>query len=1347
MPGLLALAVVAASSLLPNGGFEKLASGGAPAGWTTSGSGAAVDDAVSHSGKRSLRIFVADPSSQGARATSGFIAVSGRVRAEAWIKTRGVMAGAKPWNVARVYFNIYDADRKPLSKHWGHYDIGAQVGTKDWTRYTVEVELPAEVRYVRVICSLAGGATGTAWFDDVSLVQLPGRPAKRYKLRVVMPELRPVKPAPKTWPDEVEQVRIEGDQIARRGRPVFLLGAWSLMEDTWLCRALGLDYTMLNMGDFHFFCRRAGEDTVEIGWGDGPWIEQMIRDALEAGLMVRADMSGASERASHLRPVRELVPEIFVPFGHYANFCPHHPQGLDIYRAKFAAWIARTRKYPIWQYKVFNELWFLDYCQHNIQAFRQAMKAKYGTIQRANQCWGTKFSSFDEVQPPRAKSWSQMAAEQFSVNLWVDWLKFCERDNIESLVRPVVHMHRELDPRPGQGYRGVQSHCNLLFDYNRASINPWDKARCEDYYSHETAGKFYRQVEGTTSPEELESMLRFELSYDVARSAAPDKPIICDENYFTGTSRLVSFEAARQRMVVDLAGRWRFRTDPDDKGLGEGWQAEDYNDARWASISVPGAWEQQGQRGYDGAAWYRRTFAAPAREKIPSGRAYLVIRGADDRADIYLNGELIGTVRDVQAPAAFDITDALRFGRTNTLAIRVTDSGGLGGLRGPIFISSAGMQPAPLTPGQMRARIWAEMIHGASATVIGYTSDESWGLFNPNLCSRDALKALPFIKNNINALGEIVLPRPRIKAQVALVYPLETLRMRIPRSYDEFLQGLATRDIMRWYLALVFSGINVDVISCRQFIDGAWRKYKAVFFPMARRVPRQLDAAVEKYLQAGGVVLLDYDSFMIDDETGLPRKPPSWLGPRWESKLLTEPPELRPARGRKFACQRRLSDGTCGSTITALGGDGLYWRADGKAWLVKQRQLPGYVFYCAIHPDPYTARFVARLVCGQAGVRIPVRIDDAKLPYVERHLLGQGPRRVVWLCNWGAGEGVTAVRIFGLADGRWRVRAVPLNPRAKVRARVFSRRELETGALKVRLASQEPVILLLELESTPPLRIPDLPAWQRRMLAELWRPLKPKPRMKYILCDAGHYARVHPARIPTAVNLLYRAGFYMHPSTADISPETLAGFDACFMFYRRIPVSDAELRALREFVQRGGGLLLCANAYINWHNSNGEVEKIASMFGLHVRRGGQHMIVDRALYLASGQFIHEFRDIRPHPITAGVRAFWAHRAQALGQPEGDGQIVVAGPPGPDGQPTGVIAATEFGKGRVVLVGDANWLLPQHLEKADNRRLLLNIARWLCGAMPPHEPPQLGRQPAAPPASPAGGPDPIVDVAE
>ena len=47
----------------------------------------------------------------------------------------------------------------------------------------------------------------------------------------------------------------------------------------------------------------------------------------------------------------------------------------------------------------------------------------------------------------------------------------------------------------------------------------------------------------------------------------------------------------------------------------------------------------------------------------------------------------------------------------------------------------------------------------------------------------------------------------------------------------------------------------------------------------------------------------------------------------------------------------------------------------------------------------------------------------------------------------------------------------------------------------------------------------------------------------------------------------------------------------------------------------------------------------------------------------------------------------------------------------------VLLALEYGKGRIVIIGDAKWLQPQPLAEADNARLLLNIFNWLAHKKP------------------------------
>lgn len=154
----------------------------------------------------------------------------------------------------------------------------------------------------------------------------------------------------------------------------------------------------------------------------------------------------------------------------------------------------------------------------------------------------------------------------------------------------------------------------------------------------------------------------------------------------------------------NLAGAWLFRTDPDDVGEREGWQAPAFQDTGWRTLRAPATWEEQGvtdprpgqpprpKNGmpwsdYDGVAWYRLHFVVP---RAWAGQDLVLRLGSvDDEDRTFLNGRLVGETgrgmaqavsiqRRYRAPAAL-----VRFGEENVIAVRVYDGGGPGGILGP----------------------------------------------------------------------------------------------------------------------------------------------------------------------------------------------------------------------------------------------------------------------------------------------------------------------------------------------------------------------------------------------------------------------------------------------------------------------------------------------------------------------------------------------------------------------------------------------------------------------------------------------------------------------------------------
>ncbi|HEV2352374.1 MAG TPA: glycoside hydrolase family 2 TIM barrel-domain containing protein [Terriglobia bacterium] len=91
-------------------------------------------------------------------------------------------------------------------------------------------------------------------------------------------------------------------------------------------------------------------------------------------------------------------------------------------------------------------------------------------------------------------------------------------------------------------------------------------------------------------------------------------------------------------------------------------------------VNVPGSWQSEftDLRDYAGVAWYWRTVTlAPT----PAGQVALLRFGAVDYlAEVYLNGQKVGTHEGGYLPFAFDVTSLLRAGE-NQIAVRVVDPG------------------------------------------------------------------------------------------------------------------------------------------------------------------------------------------------------------------------------------------------------------------------------------------------------------------------------------------------------------------------------------------------------------------------------------------------------------------------------------------------------------------------------------------------------------------------------------------------------------------------------------------------------------------------------------------------
>jgi len=110
------------------------------------------------------------------------------------------------------------------------------------------------------------------------------------------------------------------------------------------------------------------------------------------------------------------------------------------------------------------------------------------------------------------------------------------------------------------------------------------------------------------------------------------------------------------------------------------WYTKDYDDSSWEKVAVP-EWRYQRQKvaGWHGKAptsvrWYRTSFSTPVVKN--NKRLFLVFKGVDWRAQVWLNGKYVGSHITYHEPFRFDVTELLE--KDNVLAVRVIDGPGYG---------------------------------------------------------------------------------------------------------------------------------------------------------------------------------------------------------------------------------------------------------------------------------------------------------------------------------------------------------------------------------------------------------------------------------------------------------------------------------------------------------------------------------------------------------------------------------------------------------------------------------------------------------------------------------------------
>ncbi len=113
-------------------------------------------------------------------------------------------------------------------------------------------------------------------------------------------------------------------------------------------------------------------------------------------------------------------------------------------------------------------------------------------------------------------------------------------------------------------------------------------------------------------------------------------------------------------------------------GLDENWYDDNYDDSGWETVNLPAFWEDFGYPDHDGSFWFRRTFNLDSTQLKNDLQIHL--NQIDDYDIAWVNGHKVGETFGNSNFRNYTVPKDVLRAEGNTIAIRVFDVGGKGGI-------------------------------------------------------------------------------------------------------------------------------------------------------------------------------------------------------------------------------------------------------------------------------------------------------------------------------------------------------------------------------------------------------------------------------------------------------------------------------------------------------------------------------------------------------------------------------------------------------------------------------------------------------------------------------------------
>ena len=227
---------------------------------------------------------------------------------------------------------------------------------------------------------------------------------------------------------------------------------------------------------------------------------------------------------------------------------------------------------------------------------------------------------------------------------------------------------------------------------------------------------------------------------------------------------------------------------------------------------------------------------------------------------------------------------------------------------------------------------------------------------------------------------------------------------------------------------------------------------------------------------------------------------------------------------------------------------------------------------------------------------------------------------------------------------------------------------------------------------------------------------------KRILVDEYHTAWKPHEKLINLFGELEGDGYIVRYSENPIDSILLSKYDALALFVPSRYFHEDEREAIRNFVENGGGLILFGDhrGYMEEMDIATSINSVSLMFGIEFN---QDVVLDSEKNREGEECHPIISTFASHPVTRDVESAayicgcslklrYPATALAFGN-----SATTAGEK--NGRDVVVLAVSKYGKGRVVAVGDTDFLVgpdilgyeESYLSLMDNKRLAMNIFEW------------------------------------